>query len=410
MSEPMSATLKDTAPCRKQLRVEVPPEAVKAEFEEVYREMQRVANVPGFRAGRAPRDLVERYHGGKAKEEVIRRLVGRSLDEALSRQGELDLIGRPQVTDLKWEADQPLTYTAELEVAPQVPLGRYKGLKLNRPKADDSEENVGKVLEHLRETHAELKPLLLDRPAAAGDFLLVDLDKKQKDVLVHLDLEKDADGILKPLLGLKPGESRSVPLKEGKSVFVELKVIKVRDVVPLDDAFAQSVGPYETLGALKEAIRQDVKRQAEAAQKQALESQALQQLTEQWEFDVPPSLVASQARRLLKERAVELMNQGAQPVQVQERAQLMTESAKIDALKQVKLFFALRRIAAAENFSASEEEVNARVQTLAERLRVPVEEMRKDLENRDLLEEIAWGVIRAKALDLILKEAQIKED
>lgn len=405
----MNATLKETAPCRKQLAVEVPSDAVKAEFEEVYRRLQRVAQVPGFRAGHAPRDLVERYHGEKAKEEVLHRLVGRSLDEAIRRQGGLDLIGRPQVTDVKLETGQPLTYTAEFEVAPHLPLGRYRGLGITRPKADVSEENVGKVLAHLSETHAELKPVLLDRPAAAGDFLLVDLDKKQKDVLVPLDLEKDADGILKPLLGLKPGESRTVALKDGKSVRVELKAIKVRDNPPLDDAFAKSVGPYETLEALKEAVRQDLKRQAEAAQTQALEAQALQQLTEEWEFDVPPSLVASQARRLLKERALELLQQGISQSQVQERAQLLTESAKVDALKQVKRFFILRRIAAAENFTASEEEVNRRVQVLAERLRTPVEEVRKDLESKELLEEIAWGIIRAKVLDLLLKEAQIKE-
>lgn len=330
----MNATLQETAPCQKKLTVEVPRETVEAEFQVVYRELKKKAHVPGFRVGSAPQDLLQRYHGTKAREEVLRRLIGRTLDEALEKQGRLDLVGRPHVTEVKLEANQPLTYTAEFEVAPQLSMGRYKGLKLSRPKADVSEENVGKILEYLS---------------------------------------------------------------------------KARNDAPLDDAFAKSVGPYETLEALKEAIRQDLKRQADAAQRQGLESQALTQLIEEWEFDVPPSLVASQARRVLKERAIELLNQGVPQTQLQERAPLLTDQAKVDALKQVKLFFVLRRIASAENFNASEEEVNGRVQALAQRLGTPVEEVRKDLESKDLLEEIAWGVIRAKVLDLILKEAQIKE-
>ena len=396
----MNSTLQETDPCRKRLTVEVPTETVQAEFNEVYRQLRKVARVPGFRVGSAPRDLLERYHGGKAREEVLQRLIHRSLDEALGKQPPLDLVGRPQVTEVKLEPNQPLTYTAELEVAPAVPMGRYKGLKLTEPKADVSEENVGKILAHLAESHAELKALLIDRPTAEGDFLLVDLDGKQKDVLIQ---------IVPPLLGVKPGESRTVPLQEGKSVRVQVKAIKVRDNPPLDDAFAKTVGPYDTLEALKEAIRQDLKRQAVAVQRQALESQALTQLTEEWEFDVPPSLVGSQARRILKERAVDLLNQGLLPAQVQERAQGVADQVKVDALKQVKLFFILRRIALAENLTASEEEVAARVQALAARLKAPVEEVRKDLESRDLLEEIAWGIIRGKVLELILKEAKTKE-
>lgn len=396
----MNATLKETAPCRKRLTVELSTETVQAEFEEVYRQLRKVARVPGFRVGSAPKDLLERYHGTKAREEVLSRLIHRSLDEALSRQEPMDLVGRPQVTEVKLEPNRPLTYTAELEVAPAVPMGRYKGLKLTVPKADVSEENVCKILAHLAESHAELKALLIDRPAAEGDFLLVDLDGKQRDVLIQ---------VVPPLLGIKPGEARVVPLQDGKSVRVQVKAIKVRDNPPLDDAFAKTVGPYETLEALKEAIRQDLKRQADAAQRQALESQALTQLTEEWEFDVPPSLVGSQARRILKERAVDLLNQGIQSAQVQERAQVMTDQAKVEALKQVKLFFVLRRIASAEKFAASEEEVAARVQALADRLKAPAEQVRKDLESRDLLEEIAWGIIRGKVVDLLLKEAETKE-
>jgi len=142
---------------------------------------------------------------------------------------------------------------------------------------------------------------------------------------------------------------------------------------------------------LREAVRKDLEGRAEASQQKALEAQALQQLIEGWQFEVPPSLVASQARRILKERAVEMMSQGVPANQVQDQAQALSDQAKLDALKQVKLFFILRKIASAEGLSASEQEVAERIGNLAQRLNVKLEEVRKDLESRDLMEELAWG-------------------
>lgn len=415
---PLSATLKEVAPCQKELRVEVPAEAVDAEFESVYQEMKRVAHVPGFRVGSAPRDLLERYHGAKAREQVLRRMVGRSLDEAMAAQGNLDVVGHPQVAEVQLEAHKPLTYVAQVEVAPEVPLGRYKGLKLTRPKREVSEESVGQVLERLRRTHAELKPVLEDRPAAEGDFLLADLTERrpgkpaqsQRDVLIHLDLAKDPEGVFKGLLGTKVGESRTVTLKDGVALAVNLKTLKAQDVPPLDDAFAKLVGPYETLDSLREAVRADLGRQAVALDRQVLEAQAFQQMIEGWRFEVPPSLVASQARRILKERALELMSRGVAPEKVQDQAQALTDQAKLDALKQVRLFYILRRIAAAEKLSATQEEVEERVKALAQQMQMKLEDLRGDLEAKDLMGELAWGIIRQKVADLLVREATVVED
>ena len=211
-----SAKLMDVTPCQKELRVEVPLEVVQAEFEAVYRDLKKSARVPGFRVGYAPRDLLEHYHGNKAREEVLKRLINRSLEEALRSQGSLDLVGRPEITEVKFESQQPLTYLAKLEVAPEVPLGRYRGLKLTRPKVQVSQEMVTQVLARLQDQQSELKPVLEPRAAAAGDFLLVDLTEvpkgkpvaKRRDIVIPLELEKDPEGILKEFVGMVPGNQR----------------------------------------------------------------------------------------------------------------------------------------------------------------------------------------------------------
>ncbi len=414
----LSAKLADVAPCQKELRVEIPPEQVETEFDAVYRELKKTARVPGFRVGFAPRDLLERYHGQAAKEEVLERLVNRSLGEALEAHKELDVVGRPQVTELKWEPKQPLSYVAKIEIAPAVPLGPYKRLKLTRPEVQVKEEALSQVLTRLQESQAQLKPMAESRPTAEGDYLLVDLTEqkkgaapvKRRDRVIHLDLQKDPEGILKELVGVTPPTQKAVTLKSGEILTVDVKQVKIREIPALDDAFAKSVGPFDSLETLKSSIRGNLQKQAENNQRQVLEEHASQKLLEEWRFDVPPSLVGSQARRILKERTVDLMSQGVPPTEVQERGQVLAEQAKLDALKQVKLFFILRRIVAAEQITATQEELDAKIQALAANMNVPVEQFRSDLEAKDLLDELVWSIIRQKVFDAVLKEADISEE
>jgi len=414
----VTAKLKEIAPCQKELQVEVPSEAVDAAFEEVYQEIKKQARVPGFRPGFAPRDLLERHHGGRAREEVLNRLVHRSLEEALKPHAGLDLVGHPAVADVKLQAGKPLTYTAKLEIAPQVELGRYKGLKLTRTTDNGaSEERVNEVLNHLRDTHAPLKPVLEPRAAAEGDYLLIDITEKrpgaepqtQKGAAVQLDLQKDTHGVLKVLVGMNPGETRSVDVEGGISVKVDLKEIKTKDLPELTDAFAKGVGSYDSLEALKAAIRKDIELQVERVQRQGLEAQVVQQLTEGWKLDVPPSLVSSQAGRIVKQRSMDLMNRGIPQQEVEGQTQALTDQAKVDALKQVKLFFILRRIAVGENFQVKEEEIAKRVEEIAQNLQISTEEVRRDLEKRQLMEELIWEIMRRKVIDLIIREAAISE-
>ena len=414
----LKSTLKEIAPCEKELHVEVPSEAVSSEFEEVYRQFKKFAAVPGFRVGFAPRDLLERYHGGKVHEEVLRRLVGRSLDEALETQKDLDVVGRPHVSEVKLENNKPLSYIAHLEISPEVPVGPYKKLKLTRPKTDLSDAMVDQVLTRIQEQQAQLTPVAEARAAKEGDFLMVDLTesrskqspRKQKDLVIQLTLEKDPEDILKGLIGIQAGESRTFKLKNETTLVVELKAIKTKQLPALDDNLTKSTGSYETLAALKEAVRKDLQVEAEGAQRRNLENQIVRRLTDDWNFEVPPSLVASQARRNLKERAMELLQQGLVPDQVQQQADALTDQAKLEALKQVKLFFTLRKIAMLEKLEATDAEVQEKLQSLAVRFNATPEAVRQDLEQRDLMEELIWNILRAKVFDVLVKGAEITEE
>jgi len=347
MAVDLSVELSDIAPCQKEIKVGVPQEAIEEEFNLVYGELKKAARVPGFRLGHAPRDLLEQHHGGAAREQVLSRLINRSLDEVLNAQQDWNLVGRPKVTDVKFDPKQPLTYSVHVEVAPKITAGTYKALVLTRPKTQVSEEMVNESLSRLQGQHAELKPVLESRAAVEGDYLLVDVtEEKQgdkpvnrRDVVFPLDLKKDPEGLLKELIGMTPGTQRVLNPKSGAKITLSLKQLKIRELPPLDDAFAKSVGPFDSLDSLKKTIQGNLERELEQSQRQALEQQASEKLLSEWKFDVPPSLVGSQAQRILRDRSMELVMQGVPQSEVEERSKMLSEQAKMDALKQVKLFF-----------------------------------------------------------------------
>jgi trigger factor len=413
----LSVSLSDVAPCQKELKVQVPLDAVEAEFEAVYEQLKKSARVPGFRVGSAPRDLIEQHHGDAAREQVLKNLVNRSMDEALESHQELDLIGSPEVTDIQFEPKKPFSYTAKIEVAPKLPSANYKGFKLSKPKFEVTDKQLNEVIEKLREQQAELKDVAEARPAAAGDYLLIDLTEQKKgaapvdrkDLVILMNLEKDPEKFLEKLVGIAIGEERTVTLKDDLAITVKLKGLKFRELPAVDDSFAKSVGPFESLTNLKESIQGNLKQEAERHQQHALEQAASEKLLETWSFDVPPSVVASQARRILNERAMQMMQQGTPADQLKAQADMLADQAKIEALKQVKLFFILRQIASNEKIEATKEEVEARVVSLAQGMGVPLEQFQKDIESREMMDELVWGIIRSKVLDLVIRAADVKE-
>jgi len=255
-------------------------------------------------------------------------------------------------------------------------------------------------------------------PAQAGDFLQADIverpkDKppqEQKDQIVWLNLDNDPKGFLKQLVGLKVGEKREIVVEEHSTVVeIELKEIKTKNLPPIDDVLAKGLGQFDSLNALKEQITKDLEVQAKDQQRKQLELQVATTLLERWKFDVPPSMVSEHARRILQEQAAELVRRGTPQQEIEAQAKVLEDQAKLDALKQVKLYFGLRQIAESENLFALPEELEQRMTTVSQGMGIPVDQFKADLKSRNLEEDFSWGLTRGKVLDFIINEAAIKE-
>ena len=224
----MKSTIKKHKNCKKIVEVKLSPEKVKDEFDKTYEDIRRVANVPGFRIGKAPRDLLEQHYGKTAREEVIKKLVPETYRKILE-QYKLDPIGYPDISDVKLDLKEGFSYRASIETRPDFSLKNYKGLRLKKKSVEVKEEDVQKNLEALREQNAQNVPKK-------------DTQEKEK---------------------VLPG---------------------------LDDEFAKDLG-FENLEKLKDAIRQGLKQKLEEAAQADLEIQLINQLVDGMNFDTPESLI-----------------------------------------------------------------------------------------------------------------------
>ena len=449
----MKINVSDTGVCQKQVRVEVAPDAVAATREDVLRQLQRVVRVPGFRVGHAPRDLIVQHYRDRAREETIRRVVGDHLPKALE-QAKLDLLGDPEVVDVALDDGQPMipppaagpkgrrdasaavggvagggmTFTARCEIMPAIAVRHVRGLTVTRPAVAVTDARVEEVMAQLVERQAELVPVD-PRPVAAGDFAVVDFTctvegnviEQRTGTAIAIKPEEDPSGMSRHLVGVAPGAAAvtfesmlpaDLPAAQyaGKpaTFTVTLKEIKAKRVPALDEAFAKGLGA-ESLEALRARVRDDLTQELTAQARRASEEQIVQHLLDHTRFDVPASLVQSQARRLLREAQLKLIYRGVAPDDVKGRRELLADQSTRDALRQVKVFFLLRQIAKDQQLMASPAEIEQRIQSIAARSRKTVETVRAELAKERLLGEVAWDITRAKTFDFLLSQAEVKE-
>lgn len=424
----MKYSVKDAGQCVKTLTVEVSPDDVAAAREAVERQVQRAARVPGFRVGHAPRELVVQHYAPRVREETIRRVVGERLPQAI-QEAKLDLLGDPEVTQVTFDEGRPLTFIARCEVMPAIPLRPLRGITITRPAVTVTDARVEEVLTRLREQQAELVPVVDPRPLTAGDYAVADITcviegrvvESRPDAVIEVAPDHDASGISRHVLGVAPGAPavtfeatlpgtlRAKAYAGKPATFtVTVKSVKVKQMPPLDEAFATRVGAA-SLEALRARVRDDLTRELTAQARRAAEDQLLQKLVEQTPFDVPASLLQSQAQRLLRQAQLELLYQGAPPDELDTRHALLADRSKQDALRQVKRFFLLRQVAAAQGLTATEQEITERIEALAAQSQRSAADVRAELARQRLLAELAWEITQRKVMEYVFGQVTIQE-
>ncbi len=415
------------ATCRRELELEIPAEEVTKKIESVAKEFARVANVPGFRRGKAPISLIRRKFADDIKGEVLQSLVPERVEKAVAEQ-KLTPVSQPQVDKLDFNEGQPLKFRAVFEVLPEFELGNYKGLEFDMPTMDVTDEDMAKALEEMRERAAAFAPVegraiqdgdfaqvkLLGKPEGGGDPLQAD------SVLCHIGAEETMEPFNANLKGASAGEHRNFdvdypadypdPKLAGKKYHyaVEVLGIKTKKLPELNDEFAKDVSDAATLDELKKKVREGLGQQRDHKHKELLHEKVLAEIVKRHEFPVPEALVEHQMDVRLERVVRSLATQGVDPRAVNVDWVTLRRRQEERAKDDVKAELIIDRIATAENIDATDEEVAHELEHMASHGGESAEALRARLTKQGTLDRMKAKLRSDKTLDWLAQNAKIK--
>lgn len=377
----MQVTAEQTDPCTIVLDIEVDEQQVARTFDSVFREFGRHANVPGFRPGKAPRPILERFLNlEKVRERALEKLIQDSYFKAIEEES-ITPYRQPRIEPTDLEDKKPYTFKAVVPLEPQVTLGAYTGLTVEKPVYKVTDEDIANQIDRLREGRARLERVT-DRGVQAGDILIAENkvvlegevnDEPPRRQLIQLG--NNIPGFDEQLLGMEPGDERQFDLtfpedfdeeeKRGKkaSYTVKLSSISAKRIPDLDDELAKQVGGGETVEELKTAVREREEKSVAEASDQIAESRLIQQIVSQSTIFFPEALVLEEVEDDLRQLSAELRQRQIRYEEYLDQIKL-TREQHIEALKgqaaaRIQSVLALRKIAVQEGFEVSDEQVDA---------------------------------------------------
>ena len=421
---------RDESPTRTTLDIEVPAEEVERTYAAVSRAFAKKANMPGFRRGHVPEHLVQQRFSGEIREEVVERLLPVALSSAI-REKDLSILGHPRVDKLEWNPPGPIRFSAHLDLKPAVDPGEYKEIPVEDVSVEPTEEEIDRVLERIRESHAEFHPIE-GRPAAAGDYAVADIAGRFVEILEpgqnprtfrdeKITLEVGhADSmpeINEALTGSAVGETRTFRKTfpddfpnenfKGKTVDYEvtLAALKEKRLPPVDDDFARAVAQAESAEKLRDGIRANLRAEKESARRRKFRQDILGTILSRAEVPAPEVLVESEVEASLREYARYLAANGLDPKEAD--WEKIREDARPGAERRVREYLVLDAVARREDISVTETELDAEIKRAAARRGVETSELRERLVKNDGLDVLRDEMRLSRTLDLLISAARV---
>src|SRR5262245_46920648 len=435
----LNATVIDQEHCKRQLRLEIPSDTVRTEMDRIAGELSRKVRVDGFRPGHVPKSVVKTRFRKELRDEVVSQLLPQAFGEAV-KERDLKVVGQPGLDELVFGDDESINVLFTFEVAPSFDLANYKDIELIKPVYKVTDEDLNRAIDSLREKQAELVPVE-DRPSIVGDIVSVNLEGRVADstdnaesetVSEHVsrreyEINLGGEGVLaefnSAFTGKQAGDSVSFSVDysedyshkslAGRHLDYTGEVIAVRkkQLPELDDDFAASAGDeFKTVDELKAHIRQDLERHAAERTSAELQEAARDHLLDQNRFDVPLVMIEQQMDTFLRSFARQMAQHYATPGKLNIDWQAIRESQRDRAEKSVRWAFIMNKIAQLENIRASDEEVDAEIDRLAEAVNKAPAVIRANLTKENGLDSIKEQIENRKALDLVIASARIKEE
>jgi trigger factor len=425
----MKVKVEDIGPIQKRLSVEIPADVVSREFDSAYNELKRGANIKGFRKGKAPRSILERHYGPQVGNEVLEKLIKQSLPDAL-KEANVDLVLDPQLDSISpLKTAEAFSYSALLDIWPEFEVPKYKGIELEEPLVEVSEEEIQEQLEALRRHFATVENVEEDRPVKKGDLAVIDyvgeIGGEPVDGIAEENyyLEVGAgyfnSAFEEQMSGMTRGSERYIEVSYPEDALNEkvagntvrykviLKAIKKRMPPELNDDFARQVGAdINNVEELRNRMRRQLETDKQEAAKSSLRQQFLEQLREQVDFPVPDRMVDAKLTQMvdnvighLQERGVDLERAGMS----EDRLRLKMRE---EAVAQVKTEMILDKIAEIENIGVDHDQVSEYAkyaESQSQRLGMDKQQL-----HSAMIQNVLPKLRAKKTMDFLLKQAVVK--
>ena len=423
----MKVTREKTENSQVFLSVELEPAEVEESLEQSYHRLVRRTNIPGFRKGKVPRAILERYIGKESLlDDALKYLIPQAYEKAINEQ-EIEAIAQPQI---ELAQTDPVVFKATVPLKPTVELGDYHHIQLTPEPVELTEDDVNAIIEQMRHQRATWEPV--ERPVDFGDLVVFDIDSSiedepfinQKGVQYQVlhDLPFPVPGFAEQLSGIKGGEDKEFNLQlpldyprgelAGKEALFKVRVTEIKqEILPeLSDEFAREVNPDFTLDSLREKVSADLRLRAEEKAKTDFEERVIEAVVDLTQLEFPPVLVETEINRMLSEqsRRLQMGGQGMEEYlrNINKTEEELREELTPLATKRVTQSLVLGRIAQEEKIEVSSSEVDAEIEGITKDATEDRDEMQEFLSTPQVRQSIERSLIAKKTIQRLVEIAK----
>jgi trigger factor len=421
----VKVAVEEVEACKRKLAVEATADVVQREWERAYGRVQKQARLPGFRKGHVPRSLVKLHFADDVRREVAEHLIPDVYRQALS-DARLAPVNEPDVQDVRLEEGAPLSFTALVEIKPEIALGEYRGVEVEHASRPVTSADVDETIERLREEYAQFSSV--DRPANPGDLVIVDYtlapDGQEPRTETGYAFVTGGGSVMpeidQAVVGMRAGEERQVGVRfpddhrnealRGRAGTATVKVSEVKEkILPtVDDEFAKGLGQFDSVEAVREELTKQLETRRVREERLALEEKLVDVLLGRHEFAVPPSMIMRQIAHQVEHARERMRRQGLDPDATQwDFAKIVSELTP-GAEKAVRRALLLEAIADRESLSPAEADVEAEIEKIAQGSQRPLPAVRRMMEKSGDLDALRHGLRERMTFDFLVEHASIR--
>ncbi len=412
------------------LTIEVSADDFEKALQSAYKKQKNRISIPGFRKGKVPRQMVEKMYGAEifyedAANELIPKAYGEAYDEC-----EESIVSRPQIDVVQAEKGKPFIFTATVALKPEVTLGEYKGLKVEKYDVDVTEDEIDAKIKEEAQKNAR-QVTVEDRPVQNGDEVILDYEGfvdgvafeggKGENYPLEIGSGSFIPGFEEQLIGVNAGTDVEVKVTfpeeyhaeelQGKEAVFQCKVheIKAKEIPEIDDEFASEVSEFDTLAEYREDLKKTIAEKKEAEGKEKQEDEAVEQAVKNAQYELPEAMIETQVSQMAEDFARRIKSQGLTMEQYFQftglSAEKLLEDMRPQAVKSIETRLVLEAIVKAENIEVSDEKFDEEVQKMAEMYRMDADKMKETMGDREK-ERMKEDIAVQEAITFLVENAQ----